>query len=487
MKQLKPVVEKMKGYALIIEFILVTITIFTALYVGFYNPAELTHPLHGDLILTGNTAYDIHNNIPYVVNGSLQWIDERVHYFYVTPFYHYYAALFWDNSKDYIDNLIFSTMLLEIFSYLVVYLFVRRYYGRNVALLSLFLMSLTTQWYNYVVRSLYGPWVALPGFCILIYWLYTMFNETNKMKFMFFSGIVAGVGFYFVTWPLLVIVIPALFIVLFIIPSEISKMRRFSGYLCCILVIISVIILKELIFLKTGLRYNGDPSGVKAFYNIFFQGAYMGRGEDQIIFMHNLIPYLHSRVSIFGVLLFSDFSSSGYQLVSPLVLVTTIPGLILMLNLRQYVSRFLAVCFLVIFAIVIIFINDSHPYYFLPVFPIVFISSAIFIERTYVFIKTYPFTEKIRTLSKNCSTVKETNCEKRCHPDKINSFFCIVFICKGIVSIGGLGNNGRKKKFGTFTDLVKSQVYYPGKCQLPDLFYSFVGLKIKTKPKTEFS
>lgn len=437
--------KNLKDYELIVELVLLVIIVLIALYVGFYDSENLTHPLHGDLVLTGNTAYNIHNNIPYMVNGSLQWLDERVHYFYVSPLGFYYAALFWDNSRDYIPNLILPNILLVIFSYLVVYLFVRRYFGRNIALLGIFLMSLSTYWYNYVVRSLYIPWVALPGFCFLIYWLYVKFNEKGKIKLMAYAGLIAGLGFYFTSWPLLVTVIPSLFVLIFILPSEISKKKRFLGCFLCILIITLIILTKEFIFLQTGLRYEGDPSGIDSFSQIFYQRRFVSSYGNDFSYL-SIISLIKSRLYSLYILIFFPtpdpnltyvitniiFQQSNLPaipLISPFVLLTAIPGLLLMLFQKRYIDRFLPVYFLFTLIITAALIFPVSRY-FIPIFPILYIASAFFIINFYVFIKYNKFNEKY-----NLTIFQESH---NILNNYKTTYICIIFIC--IISAGILWN-----------------------------------------------
>jgi hypothetical protein len=363
------------------EYVLVGLIILTALFVGFWNPKEFTHPLHGDLLITGNAIYNIHNRIPYKIGEDFQWIDERVHYFYTAPLYYAYAALFWNNAKDYTDNFVPSTMLSVIAAYIVCYLFLRRFFGVSVALLSLFLMSLTGDWFNYTNRMLYGSWAFLPGVSVLLYWLYFKFIESNRLKFMFLAGMIAGLGFYFVPWPLLVVVVPMMVVCTFLVPSSSVRLeRRFFGMAVLCFVVGLIILAKEIVFSLTGLRYWSDPSGIKTFYGVFFEGRYGASGNFGNTFDS-------SQVSSWADTLRDIFTRLSERvlkpkltggLISPVVLLSFFPGVFYFLTRKSFAHRFFAINTLLTLFFMFTFINAEQRYH-LSVFPLVYTIAAGFL------------------------------------------------------------------------------------------------------------
>ena len=363
--------------------------LWIALYVGFSDPDHLTVPLEGDLLISGNSVYNIHNNIPFEVDGALQWNDERKFYFYSAWLYFYFSSLFWDNARTYVENFIPSTIACVVFTYLVVYLFVRRYFDRSIALLTLLLMALSASWYNQMVRNLYGSWAILPGISILLYWVSIKFMQGGKWWLMGCSGLVAGLVFYFATWPLFALVVPSVALMLVIAPSAISFKKRCWGVFLFCSAFVLVILTKEYIFLKTGLRYKEDPPGIQVLYDIYFSGVYQGRGN-----VGGLDPLQSSFVSIIDVLLarganmYATFFEGGLD-VSKIVSFTAIPGICWMLLQKRFVPRTLAMWFFVLTCAPFLAINPVAQRYLLPVWPLFYLAAAFFIINAYDFIKSY--------------------------------------------------------------------------------------------------
>lgn len=372
-------------YQRLLELIMILVILGIAVFFGFWKPTEYTHPLHGDLVITGNGLYNIHNRIPYEVDGELQWIHERVHYFYTAPLYYAYAALFWNNAKDYADNFVFSTMLCLVVSFILSYLFMRRFFGRAVAITGLLLMSLSTDWYYYIIRMLYGPWALLPAVAVAIYWLYFKFIETDKLRFMVAAGFVAGLSFYFVPWPLLVITVPALGVCVFLVSSPERKIeRRFFGWAVMLLVVAGIIALKEFIFSITGLRYKDDPSGITCFYDIFFRDRYNTMGNFGKNFDQSNTSYWIRAVKG-GISRFYErvlqFRFSG-GLLTPLVLAAFYGGLVHCFRKEGFAGRFVAVNTVVTLSVLYLLI-DAQSRYSLSVYPLAYLIAGCFLVRIY--------------------------------------------------------------------------------------------------------
>lgn len=399
---------------LLLEMLLVGITIAIAVYAGFSSPQTLSHPLHGDLVETSNAVYNIHNRIPYEVNGKDQWPDERQHYFYVNTLYYYFCSLFWNNAGDYIHNFLPPNVLILISTYVIIYLFVRKFYGTKIGLLAILLMSLSTHWYNYSSRMFDGAWLGLPGISFLIYWLYIKFNASGKLKYMAYIGVIAGVAFYFTTWPLVVIVIPSL-AALILLPHFKNPLRKkFVGLCLTLAVIISLVLIKEILFWVTGLRHKGDPSGIKTFIDIYFLGRFYKDGYLEnfslVSFLSHLVlnfktlgkSFFYPGEDCIAVLTCMKRTPFTITLLSPLVLFTAIPGFILMLkDKKQLTNFFLPIsCFFVLTLTALLF----RPFgkYLLPIWPIPYIASAYFIANTYTALKKSSIKKHLFTLLLAC-------------------------------------------------------------------------------------
>lgn len=399
---------------LLIEILLVGIIISIAIYVGFSSPQTLSHPLHGDLVETSNAVYNIHNRIPYEINGKDQWPDERQHYFYVNCLYYYFCSLFWNNAGDFIHNFILPNVLILISTYIIIYLFVRKFYGTTISLLAIFLMSLSAHWYNYCARLFDGAWLALPGISFLIYWLYLEFNTSGKLKYMVYIGIIVGFAFYFTTWPLLIIVIPSL-TALTLLPCFKNHFRKKFAGLCLTLTIIALLIaIKEILFLATGLRYKGDPSGIKTFIDIYFIGRFYKDGYMENFSLASFLSHLVFNFKELGRIFFypgedciavlSCMKKTPFAipLLSPLALLTAIPGFWSMLKGRKHLANyFLPVCFFFILALTTLVFRPLGKY-LLPIWPIPYIASGYFIANTYTALKNSIMQKHIFTLLLLC-------------------------------------------------------------------------------------
>lgn len=384
----------------LLEVICVSAIISIALFVGFYNPEELSHPLHADLLQTVNAIYNIHNNIPYEVNGKFQWISEHGRYFDVNFLFFYFCSLFWNNTKGWLQNLLLPHMLIVIAVYLSVYFFTRKYYGAKVGLIAILFMALSTHWYNYPVRLFAGAWAALPGISFILYWLYLKFSETGRFKFLFWLGLLFGLSFYFTTWPVLVIVVPSLMVFLLLPSSRNPIKKRFLG-LCLIAAIITLVILaKEMMFIATGLRYKTDPSGLTIFINTFFTGRFYNDGYSGHFSLIILLQQagLHFKELTQALFYpgaqctaehpcFDKPTFTTMPLLSYLVILTAIAGLALMFKRQKHsVNFFLSGYFCFVALLITI---TFHPFgrYFLSIWPIPYIASGYFIVNTYAAIK----------------------------------------------------------------------------------------------------
>ncbi|MBF0522865.1 MAG: glycosyltransferase family 39 protein [Candidatus Omnitrophica bacterium] len=395
--------DKLEHKKTLLEIAIVTVVLLIALFVGFYDADNLTHPLHGDLLIEGNAVFNIHNHIPFEVDGKLQWIDERSYYFYVSPLNYYFKALFWNNSRNYIDNSTPPVVWGVLFTYLMTYFFARRYFGQKVATTALFLMALSSYWYNYVIRSLYCPWAFLPGITILVYWLYLSFHKTGRFKLMLLAGFLAGLAFYFVTWPFVIFVIPSIFLLIFFFPFQKNAIaKRFLGFLIFIGVFAFIVAAKELIFNMTGLRYKGDASGVETFCQIFFQGRW---NDEKIAGAFSLINVIKKAglnfISVLRMIFIpTDIYPGGnlvfvkpldvvLPLMTPLVTASLVPGMIWMFIKKNKDCVFKILPFVVVVTVCMLsgMLAAPAPRYLLTIFPFVYIIAAYVIVGIYEYVK----------------------------------------------------------------------------------------------------
>ena len=382
-----------RGRELTLEIVVAAGIILIALYAGFSDWEHRTHPLHGDMVLTGNAVSNLANDIPYEANGGMQWTDERNFYFYSAWLYFYFASVFWDNSSSYVENLIPSTIASVIFTYLVVYLFIRKYFDRRIALLTILLMSLSSIWYNSMVRTLYGSWASLPGFSVLLYWISIKFLQGGTWRLMVCAGVLTGFAFYYAPWPLIALVAPSVMLMLVIAPSTISFKKRCWGVFLFCSALVLIVLAKEYIFLKTGLRYKHDSSGLRVWRDIFFSGAYQGRGNaDAVSSFQFTIPsilgYLLSRGEYMYVFVFKNGLGA-----SKIALFTAIPGLFWMLFQKRPISRILALWLIIIFCVAFLAIKEVSGRYLFPAWPLFYLASAFFIVNIYDFAKRYKVTQ----------------------------------------------------------------------------------------------
>ena len=216
----------------VLEVTLLFGVVLLAFYVGFYDPDNLSHPLHKNLVFQGNIVFNLANDIPFETKGILQWTEEQIYYLGTSALYLLFCSFFWENSQTYVENLIPPTIFCALFTYSVVYLFTRRYLGGRVALMTLLFMALSSFWYNGILRGLSGTWASLPGFTLLSCWLLVQFLESQKRQIMLYAGLLAGVAFYFTSWPLAMLVIPSVLVLAIFLPSPNTWERRvFSCFL----------------------------------------------------------------------------------------------------------------------------------------------------------------------------------------------------------------------------------------------------------------
>jgi hypothetical protein len=379
-----------------LEIFALTSIVLVALIVGFFKPDQLAHPLQGDVVLASNITYNLHNQIPFKIGNDVQWFDERLYYFYVSPLYYYLASWFWDNNQSTILNFLPSTALCVVFTYVMSYLFFRRYFGVTVGLLALTLMALSSFWLNYVVRSMYGSWAALPGVTMLLIWCFVEFYTTTRLRWMVLAGSILGIGFYFVTWPIVVIAAPVLMISVFFLTLKRRDIeQRFFGFFIFLFIFLLLVLSKEIFFKVSGLRFPEDPSGLETFWGIFFKGRWaseqMGGQNAFTALIKNLGDHLKQMFGLFflpvnnypgGHLYFKEPFPVALPMITLLARLTLLPGLIVLFLRKDIVSRLLFIFFIGAL-LMTTFLTESVDRYFLTIFPLTYLLAALGIIKIY--------------------------------------------------------------------------------------------------------
>ena len=269
-----------------------------------------------------------------------------------------------------------------VFTYLIAYVFIKRYFDRRVALLALLFMSLTGPWYNYTVRALYNSWASLPGVCLLVFWMALKYLPLGSRKYMVYGGLMTGIAFYYTPWPLVALAVPSTLLLIFLYPSRHLLEKRFVDCILFLLVLGGVILFKEILFIQMGWRYPVDASGIKVFYQTFYHGAYQGRGNADSFSLQITLPgilkFFETRIqSMIGMIF------KGGLGIPPIVTWTALPGLIWMLASKKQSAKFIALICLLMLALPFVLIKSVAERYLTPIWPLFMLGSAFLIVNLY--------------------------------------------------------------------------------------------------------
>ena len=143
----------------------------------------LRWPISADEAFWANQAREIIKNQRPFYEISIPYIGPIISYILIPSIY-----LFGNN----IVLLRIPIVIISILSIIVVYLFSRKYYNRNVALVSALILSVIPNDFVNSSQTVEGPIIEL--LTVLVLYLLTKYKENGKNSYLFFLGLINGIG-----------------------------------------------------------------------------------------------------------------------------------------------------------------------------------------------------------------------------------------------------------------------------------------------------